>query len=546
MPITDNRTLLNNADTTTGWVTNGTLVADTEIFFQGTASIADQVSNTEKYFLYNAGSPQDWSNNHFFFLINCGVVGRLLTKAAGGLKIRFTGAAVTDFFEVYVAGSDSWPASFAGGWTLFVVDIETARSTAITNGWTGGTPPATTAVQHTGFAATTSAMTRNVDNTWIDAVYRLPDGSAGIVVTGQNGASDWVWNDVLSTSETNTWAMVRTGAGGSYVLSTPIQFGDEVASQTHRFSDTNVTLLWDNQEFIAPDFYGFTALCAASSTNQIIAGVKSGSGSTATGQLGWAVQAASTGERWYFNASDPDLTLVGLYGCNFSHGALFNFANDALETISSFFVDCTEVIQSLSTESSIWLRNTVVDADTLDGVAFLKSVDISNISYSTFNFSDGHAIEITSLGAPATFSSVENTFVGYGATTTNDAAVYNNSAQAVTIDVTGGTPPSYRNGTSASTTVNATVTITLTGLKDDTEVRVYSAGTTTELAGTEAATVGSTNDREFSFSATPASSIDIRIFNINWITDPLLNFTVPGSSTSIPIAQRIDRVFSNV
>jgi hypothetical protein len=39
----------------------------------------------------------------------------------------------------------------------------------------------------------------------------------------------------------------------------------------------------------------------------------------------------------------------------------------------------------------------------------------------------------------------------------------------------------------------------VTGLKDGTEVRVYSTGTTTELAGIETVTSGTVNNRFFTF-----------------------------------------------
>jgi hypothetical protein len=56
---------------------------------------------------------------------------------------------------------------------------------------------------------------------------------------------------------------------------------------------------------------------------------------------------------------------------------------------------------------------------------------------------------------------------------------FNNSGGQVTLNVTG-TIPTFRNGVASTTTI-VSVSITVTGLKDGTEVRVYSTGTTTEL-----------------------------------------------------------------
>lgn len=66
----------------------------------------------------------------------------------------------------------------------------------------------------------------------------------------------------------------------------------------------------------------------------------------------------------------------------------------------------------------------------------------------------------------------------------------------------GGSTPTYRNGTStsATTTVNNNISITLTGMIDNTEVRVYAEDTITELAGIENVVDGSLNDRCFTFA----------------------------------------------
>ena len=56
-------------------------------------------------------------------------------------------------------------------------------------------------------------------------------------------------------------------------------------------------------------------------------------------------------------------------------------------------------------------------------------------------------------------------FVGYGADDTTDAAIYNNSGGAITLSVSGGgSTPTVRNGTSASTTVESGAGITVEGL----------------------------------------------------------------------------------
>jgi hypothetical protein len=456
--ITDNRTLVTSSNNAGQWAATSSATLDTEIFIEGNSSIGEQITTGVRFMLYNAGAAQNWSNNVFYIWINCGIVGLLQTKANAGFTIRFAGPSTTNWFEVYVGGSDDWPNAVAGGWVQFVVDIELARSTAITNGWTGGTPPATSAIQHVGYAAQTAGtMTRNTDNTWIDAIWRLPDGNPGIIVEGQSGGSTpWTFSDIF-TQLTQSSGAFRAGPGGAWVCNTPIQIGINDAT-THVFSDTNQLVLWDNQEYAPTDLYKFTAIGGAAGSTTVTLGVKTGTGDAATGAQGVTFQAASAGVRFDVDMDDANVNSVGLYGCTFIHGGDFQVDSSAVEMIGCSYIDCT----SATINNSLQLRNQIIDANTADGVAFMLTDDLTDIRFCGFQFSDGHAVQITSNTVnPQT--SKGNTFSGYGTTGTNDAAVYNNSGGALTINVTDlGDSPSYRNGTGASTTVNNAVSLTVT------------------------------------------------------------------------------------
>jgi hypothetical protein len=137
-----------------------------------------------------------------------------------------------------------------------------------------------------------------------------------------------------------------------------------------------------------------------------------------------------------------------------------------VDIATCLFLDCDKA----NVSGANVVRASVVDANTADGVAFMTTADMSNIVYSSFQFSDGHAIELLTPRV-ASQDSVGNTFSGYGATSSNDAAVYNNAGGAVTINVlSGGDSPTYRNGTGASTTIVAgsvTATLTVTDVDGD-------------------------------------------------------------------------------
>ena len=170
------------------------------------------------------------------------------------------------------------------------------------------------------------------------------------------------------------------------------------------------------------------------------------------------------------------------------------------------------------------------------------------VTSDAFEQGTGHAIEIPT-GATGTYIFTGNLFDGYATQSgsTGNEMIYNNSGGLVTINVgSPGDTPTYRNGTGASTVVNNNVTVTLTGLKDNTEVRVYNAGTQSELAGIESATGGGGIDlREFAFSLGAALSVDIVIHNIDYQYLRIDGYTIPGSNSSVPIQQRFDRNYNN-
>lgn len=177
-------------------------------------------------------------------------------------------------------------------------------------------------------------------------------------------------------------------------------------------------------------------------------------------------------------------------------------------------------VMGLTDNTTYYVR--AVDANTL---AFYTSVANAN--------ADSSRINLTASGTDTHYIN------------SMDAAVFNDSGGAVTINVTDGDTPTIRNGSGATTTVVSTVSITLTGLKDNTEIRVYEAATTTVVAGIENATTGTTDNRSFSFSDSPGNFVDIIVHNLAYKWLKISNFEIPSTSSSVPIQQEIDRNYAN-
>jgi hypothetical protein len=84
-------------------------------------------------------------------------------------------------------------------------------------------------------------------------------------------------------------------------------------------------------------------------------------------------------------------------------------------------------------------------------------------------------------------------------------------------------------------------TLTLTGLKNPTEVRIFTAGTTTELTGQENVTSGTFT---WNFDPDLVTSVDISILALGYQNTRLLNIATTGN-VNIPVQQQIDRQYYN-
>jgi len=126
-----------------------------------------------------------------------------------------------------------------------------------------------------------------------------------------------------------------------------------------------------------------------------------------------------------------------------------------------------------------------------------------------------------------------------------NAAIFNDSGGLVTINVSDGSTPTIRNALDSTTVINNNVAVTFSGMRDNTEVRVYAAGTKTELDGIENATAGTPDNRTFVASVAGATSVDYVLHNTQYEYIRVEGFTWPATATIIEVQQRFDRNYDN-
>jgi hypothetical protein len=576
MPITDNRTLLDAADALTNWVEDdgGTMnLALNTARIQGTNAVAQQVSAARAGTLYDFGAATDVSDNVFYLWWNVTTANLLQTFASAGVTIRFCGATITDWFEITIAGSDT----YSGGWTMSVVDIEEARRFATSsptnnNAATNGTPPATTAIQYVGVVWDISGMIPGTDpNCFVDAFWRLPVGTPGIIVSGENDAVSpirpWAWDDIVDAGDVGdvnkAWGTI-TKNDGVIKLNTPIQFGANGSpSLDHDFEDTLVVGAWESQ-VVRDGFYGWTIVGDNTNTQRFVAGV------SGLGGQGWTFVAETPdGPRWFIEATDVDIDLAGFYGCRFDHTTIIDIDNPLVDMFDSLLIDGQRLYHSTVASprgGADFQRNSIINAVPIYGDsspaaiespanrAYLWTADPNKIIDNTFNYFESHAIRIENWQTGAgNLGFVGNVFDGPWLEGNSPAGEQTLEAGlwvvggGLVMDISGGgnTPTVFDTG-SPITVLNNNIQVTITNIQPGTEVRVFpdeSPINTTAIAGIES--TGSPS--EFSFSGAAGLAVRIVVFNIDYVLPPAneIQFIIPNSDTSFPITQIIDRNYLN-
>ena len=280
----------------------------------------------------------------------------------------------------------------------------------------------------------------NAPNLILDEIMH---GTSGLLWDGTSGAM----SDFRAYEEANNEGSVITLNGVDFVYSR-IEIGSSAATT---FTDSGFTLIFPDQSLVAENFMGITIDLQNASTDVQL--------SNATVQ---SSNPASAARR-------PDLIVTGSSGvASFTNLNFLGMRTVSLTSgveVSGGIVDAVAMIQggALVSNVSIGTRSVL-------GVAFLSDPGFNSLTDIVFTQNgSGHAIEITTPGT-YTLSSLE--FVGYGAAEANDASVYNNSGGAVTLNLSGGSGLTVRNGLGATTIVNNTVTLTITGVPNGLEARL--------------------------------------------------------------------------
>ena len=510
------------AESITNWSALGGgaagLGAGLDFAMQGTNCVDKQVTAAEKGQIYNFGTtiPTGVVDRHFLVWVFLATPGLTNTLQNRGLGIVIgTGGATPAYTTFHVEGADTYGSAGRVG-KCYPIQYKTSSNVTPPYRTLTNTPPS-----NPSFFGSTANITGAVKsaNLGVDAIrygssLSLTDGDSSTPAT-ITGAS------YVDNLRQNRWGILNS-IGGVFELQGKLKIGQNTGSipvPTY-FESSNQTISIIDTPHTTSDF------------TQII------------------IDHPST----FFKITNLSFLSLGtnnpgqfLFKNNNTTGIIVNssFSNFGITNLGTNVICTGNTWRSSEsvTQSGALLNQCIFDNS--KATSALISNNPQNITNCEFySRGTGHAIEIVQSGS---YIFNGNVFSNYSSVTgiLGTEAIYNNSNGLVTLNVVDALSPSYRNGPGATTTVNNNVAVTLIGMKDDTEVRVYQAGTITEVDGIETATDGSPNNRSWAFSTTAGQSVDIIVFNTGYQYVRYNSYLVPGSATSLPISQFIDRVYTN-
>ena len=526
--VTDLRTVVDEADNTTGWNT-GTAVTD--IFAEATHSIA-VAANTDTVQIYHTGASRSLSNHLIYVYAFNNAIQSTWTAANPPIALHIGDG--TNRISFKMAGGDKKVFVHADGptdWQQLVLDTSQAaamNSAGLTIARAGsfGNLNLSALTQFGGDYTTLSKALGGGFNTATDII-RV--GNDGLRITGGTTGDRGTFFEIVledrSTANLKAHGIIREYSTGFYGAQGPFNFSDTTGNSW--FDDSNATVIFEDRN-IGNDKYYIR--------------VWGGTGETHFFLRNSTITTAGPFVTCLFN--DNNINTLELRSTNFNNlGNAITFGTDtpAQSHVVNLcgFNACGQINPGVVSFTNNTIANSTSSAT---GALILDRLDATNLSNISFNSGEtGHAIYITQAG---TYTFTNFTYTGYGASGTTDAAVYNNSGGEVNINLSGGMAPTVRNGAGSTTNVIVTATLTLTGLPQGTLTTIVEVANRDNVLFQ--GTVGATNQIAYSYGGEEAGMI-VDVLFMNQAYDPnigdLLDFTLPSIDATLPISLIIDRTY---
>jgi len=487
--LVDHRVIWNEGDSQTGWSTTNSLGTADPTPIEATGWIGYVVGNATQDAFFAGTARALGSHIVYAWIFNRTA---LDTTQNGGLQIHIGDG--VNRVGYHVAGNDKsgfQHETGPAGWQCLVVDTANlpAQKTIRAGTEAGLLTNIATSVTQIGTIVKGLAAAPGMNATYNADIIRIfepatNDGCVLSVIAGTSGDPGTFAQIATADRQIGNQqahGVVRELASGAFGVQGPLRFGNATGTASSWFEEKNSTIIFESRGFTTTRYKIFITDNGVGTTTFRL-GTKVGTGATATGAEG-VTFTAPPGVGAEFDAdTDSDVTDVFIYGSSFvgfTNGVGFRSVHEFIGgrivssgTIRSNGVTMvnSDVVSSTASVALFW--NVAIDTSgRLDGCSFSSG-------------GTGHAIEL-GASTPSTITFNNISFTGYGADDTTNAAIYNNSGKAITINIVGGSAPTVLNGTGASTNVVNAVTFTVTNILDKSEIRIVRQSDLVILAGVE-------------------------------------------------------------
>ncbi|REK56945.1 MAG: hypothetical protein DWQ49_09565 [Bacteroidetes bacterium] len=430
MAVSSLLTSLENHDGSPTYVSNNTRYGggqgastNTDIFIQGTQSSARRADNVTDYGFGLSLSSTDLSGagehvKFWVFVTQWASATQLSAVIASGS----TGATG----DIHDLPTGEFPD--LGGFIPLWVDVSRTATT--------GGPANEAAINEIGVRIDIGDVGGNAQNLIMDEIHH---GTSGLQWTGTGPGT---LSDFRTYENNNNIGVLVTNNGVDFCFAR-IEIGNSGGTESD-FDDSGFTIVFPDQSLVADTFMGLTFEMHNASSVMALA--------NATIQSSDVVGATKR----------PDIIVNGTSG-SLTFTTVNILGMRTVDFTSAVDYDGGIMETANLTQASAEIQNATIRPNTASAVAMCDDPTFGTSGVhdcSIVQAGLGHAFEITSTGS-VDFDNL--TFTGFGADGENDAAIFNDSGGAVTINVlNGGDTPTVRNGTGASTTINNAVTVTTT------------------------------------------------------------------------------------
>ena len=489
---------------------------DTYLF--GSMSFAGAYSHKSGFQYFDIGSGNELNfdvggNEEGQFIIMpicCPTIGLLQTLAGNGLAIRL-GTDQSNYREWTIAGSDDSNGWLGTDWKPFAIDPTDSGTRDV-----GSYNPAS--IRFMGVWIDTAALAKG-DNIFISQILCC----SGLRITG---TSTNFWKEVIAwcTDYPNralTMMMEKEGIGFALAGFT---IGESAQAAATDVSGSNQTVKFGRSEY----WNGSAWVSTYPASANLIEFEESGTYPTDYALTDSSIAGAEGGFFEFDTVGGDAITLSG--------GSTVN-ANPTLKSGDSLtghvFAGCNAVIPSGAAFDTVSINAT---AETTTGaLEIVAASDLGSLSHIFINgYSGKNALYIPGW---ITGSITLDAFIVDG----SGVDIYwGGAAGTLVVNLVGGSNLSSWGSAGGTVDIQSAASLTLTGVEDNTEVRLYSSDLATEIFGVENSTGGTVI---IPYSGTYVDAVLV-IFHLNY-KYPRTILQLDGVDATLPINQEYDTTYSN-